>query len=95
MWPYLFGSGWIWDVMVSAGLVTVTSVGFAVLLSSADRSSSTGDAGRDPVQTIWHRYEEGDLTSWEFARLMSPRPAVQYTESQARNTAVNHRAAAH
>jgi hypothetical protein len=83
MWPYLFGSGWIWNVLVSAGVLAAAIAVIRTLLVGANDDGGKESAGRDRRQWIWHRYEEGDLTPWEFARLISPRPAVQYSAAAA------------
>lgn len=75
MWPYLFGSGWLWEAALSAGVVAAIVLAIAVILSR--RQAGQADAAHDRIQMIWHAYEQGDLTEWEFARLITPRPAVQ------------------
>lgn len=77
MWPYLFGSGWVWDVLLSAGLVAGIIVAIAVLVSPRKQPAGYVDAAHDRLQTVWHAYEQGDLTDWEFALLNSPRPAMR------------------
>jgi hypothetical protein len=79
MWPNLFGPGWIWDALLSAGFLAAVAVTAGALLRAPENFMNPGRAGEDRLQQIWHRYEEGDLTPWEFARLMSPRQAVQYS----------------
>lgn len=75
MWPYLFGSSWVWDTVLSAALVAAVIAGVAVLLAPRRQPAGYADAAHDRTQRIWHAYEQGDLTEWEFARLMSPRHA--------------------
>lgn len=77
MWPYLFGSGWLWDTLLSAGILAGIIVACAVLLAPQDEPARPVDAVHDRLQTVWHAYEQGDLTEWEFARLITPRPAMQ------------------
>jgi hypothetical protein len=63
MWPELFGRGSEIGLFVAgsilAGLVAI--VWFAM--------RTTRPLGPDPVADLWRRYEQGDLTSWEAARL--------------------------
>ena len=77
MWPYLFGSGWLWEAALSAGVVAALVLAIAVVLSPRKRPAGHAGAAHDRIQMIWHAYEQGDLTEWEFARLITPRPAVQ------------------
>jgi hypothetical protein len=77
MWPYLFGSGWLWDAALSAGVVAAIVLAIAVVLARRQRRAGHAGAAHDRIQTIWHAYEQGDLTEWEFARLITPRPAMQ------------------
>lgn len=77
MWSHLFGPGWVGDVLLSAGLLAAIIIAIAVLLSGTDQPAGHADGARDWVQTAWHRYEQGDLTPWEFERLVNPRPAAQ------------------
>ena len=77
MWPYLvgsewFGSEWLWDAVLSAALVAVVA---AIAVRAASRREPAGNAraAQDRIQRIWHAHEQGDLTEWEFARLISPR----------------------
>ena len=76
MWPYLFGSSWVWDTVLSVALVAAVITGVAVLLAPRRQPVGDADAAHDRIQRIWHAYEQGDLTEWEFARLMSPRHAT-------------------
>lgn len=76
MWPYLFGSGWLWNAVLSAALVGWIIIGIAVLVAPARKPAGYADAALDRIQRIWHAYEQGDLTEWEFARLISPRHAM-------------------
>ncbi len=78
MWPYLFGSGWLWNVLASAGALAVAIAVIRASLVRGENGNGRPLAGQDCLQGVWHRYEEGDLTTWEFARLVSPRPAAQY-----------------
>ncbi len=63
MWSDLFGPGWIWGVLSALGLF----VFYVWLVVLADRR--VPDNAPDTVQVLWHRYEQGDLTRWEFERL--------------------------
>jgi hypothetical protein len=95
MWPYLFGSGWIWDALLSAGFLALVVAAIAVLLGEADQTAERRGGARDRLQHTWHRYEEGDLTAWEFARLVSSRPFVQYCATGRGNHTAAHRAPVH
>ena len=77
MWPYLFGSGWLWEAALSVGVVAAIVLAIAVTLAPRRRAAGHAGAAPDRIQMIWHAYEQGDLTEWEFARLITPRPAVQ------------------
>jgi hypothetical protein len=66
MWPILFGPGWEWGVLVAlslAGLV-IGLLGFLCLVVRKPRPEAA-----TPLDQLWHRYEEGDLTGEEFDRL--------------------------
>ncbi len=76
MWPYLYGSGWLWDTVLSAAVITAVIAGIGVLLAPRREPAGYADAAHDRIQRIWHAYEQGDLTEWEFARLISPRHAA-------------------
>lgn len=65
MWTYLLAAG------LFAGIVGAI-VAMLMLTVPAKSSAAAG-----AIQAAWHRYEIGDLTDWEFARLMTPRPAMQ------------------
>ncbi len=65
MWPDLFGPGWVWGVLLSSGLLG----SLIVLLKMLQRSTGVQEGTDDPLQVIWRRYEQGDLTQWEFERL--------------------------
>jgi|GEM_PF-3253859 len=77
MWPQLFGSGWVGDVLLSAALLAGIIVAIAVLLAGTEQPAGRTDLEHDWLQTVWHRYEQGDLTPWEFERLVTPRPGAQ------------------
>jgi hypothetical protein len=94
MWPDLFGPGWMWDVLASAGLLAIVAGASGALLGRLRRGPGRDRGDGDRLQNIWHRYEEGDLTSWEFARLLSQMQAVQYPMASAR-ARVPRRATAH
>lgn len=77
MWPHLFGPSWVWDVVLSTALVAGIIVAIAVLLAGTEQPVRHAGATHDWLQTAWHRYEQGDLTPWEFERLVTSRPAAQ------------------
>lgn len=95
MWPYLFGSGWIWNVLVSAGFLAIIIAGIGAVLVRTEDRDGRGRHGRDGLQRIWGQYEEGDLTPWEFARLMSPRPVIRYNATVPVKMPGSRRAPAH
>jgi len=97
MWPYLFGSGWLWEVALSAGLVAAIIFAIAVMLAPREQPAGYAAAAQDRIQTIWHAYEQGDLTEWEFARVITSRPAIQprYSPSPARALSIHETPAAH
>jgi len=76
MWGHLVGWGWVEDVALSAALLAAIMVAIAVLLSGSEQPARRADGTHDWLQTAWHRYEQGDLTPWEFERLVNPRPAT-------------------
>ncbi len=76
MWPHLVGSGWVGDVLLSAGLLVGIIAAIAVLLARTEQPAGRADLTHDWLQTVWHRYEQGDLTPWEFERLVASRPAT-------------------
>jgi len=63
MWPQLFGPGWEFG-MLAAGAI-LAAFGSAVWFAMRNPHS----LGPDPVADMWRRYEQGDLTSGEAARL--------------------------
>ena len=65
MWPNLFGAGWGWNVLVSGGSLACF-LAFVWLLGDARRLQRA----QDPVQLVWQRYEQGDLTRYQFNRLI-------------------------
>jgi hypothetical protein len=97
MWPYLFGSGWLREMALSAGLVAAIVFAIAVVLTPREQPAGYAGAAQDRIQTIWHAYEQGDLTEWEFARLITPRPAIQprYSPLPARALPIRETPAAH
>ncbi len=72
MWPDLFGPGWVRDVLLSAGLLA----GVIAVVAMVERSHKRLEAKSDPLQEIWRRYEQGDLTQWEFERLRRQRSSA-------------------
>ena len=78
MWPYLFGSGWILDVLVSAGFLSIVVAAIVSVLVRTEQPDGGGCLGRDVPPGNPREYEGGNLTPWEFARLISLRPVFQY-----------------
>ena len=66
MWPNLLGPGWMPQLLLTIGVVGVFVGMLKTLLFGAARSA---DEAPDEIQKIWHQYEVGDLTRWEFDRL--------------------------
>jgi hypothetical protein len=75
MWPHLFGQGWVGDALLSAGLLAGILIAIAVLSAGTRQPAGRAEAAHDWLQTVWHRYEQGDLTPWEFERLVTSPPA--------------------
>ncbi|HET9001409.1 MAG TPA: hypothetical protein VFP86_17350 [bacterium] len=71
MWPNLFGPGWPWMALAVLGLWVAMFVPLAVALCVAARRDAERESIALPELSVWHRYEEGDLTHAEFARLMA------------------------
>jgi hypothetical protein len=67
MWPDLMGSGWEQQLLMATGILCAVIAALKVLAAAADRPFK--EEGPDPLLTLWHRYEEGDLTRQEFQRL--------------------------
>ena len=67
MWPDLIGSGWEQQLLMTIGILWAVIAALRGLAVVADRQ--LGEEGPDPFLTLWHRYEEGDLTPQEFERL--------------------------
>lgn len=63
MWPELFGTGSELGLFVAGS----TLAGLTALVWYAMRAGRTPVT--DPVADLWRRCEQGDLTSWEAARL--------------------------
>lgn len=63
MWPELFGRGYEMGLFVAGSILA----GFAAFVWFAMRTARP--LGPDPAADLWRRYEQGDLTSWESARL--------------------------
>jgi len=63
MWPELFGAGSGLGLLVAMSMLA----GFGAIIGFAIRGARP--LGPDPVSELWTRYEQGDLTSWEAARL--------------------------
>ena len=67
MWPDFLASGWELQLLMTIGILSVVIAALRTLAVVADRQF--GEEGPDPFLTLWHRYEEGDLTRQEFQRL--------------------------
>ena len=65
-----------WGAMVAAGLFAGIAA-VIVAMVRVRRARAQGAQAADLIQSAWHRYEIGDLTEWEFARLVTPRPAME------------------
>lgn len=63
MWPELFGAGSELGLFLAGSALA----GMAAVVWLAMRAGRP--LGPDPVADLWRRYEQGDLTSWEAARL--------------------------
>lgn len=63
MWPDLAAPGAELGTFVTACLLA--GLGGIIWFAMRNPRSS----GPDPVADLWRRYEQGDLTSWEAARL--------------------------
>ena|SRR5579864_2672119 len=63
MWPELFGPGSELGLFVAGSILA----GLVAMVWFAMRTAQP--VGPDPVADLWRRYEQGDLTSWEAARL--------------------------
>lgn len=73
MWPVLFGSGWVWSVLVAAALLCFIIGGLGFLFLVTGKSSHSSDA----LDEAWHGYEEGDLTRSEWTRTVARQVARQ------------------
>jgi len=66
MWPNIFGPGWGWGTLVAlAFLCLVLGVLGFLLLVFKEPPRSVGESS----DQLWHRWEEGDITRYEFERL--------------------------
>jgi hypothetical protein len=65
VWPTLFGSGWVWGLLVALALlsVVVSLVGFLLLILRPPKDTP------DSADHLWGRCEAGDITREEFERL--------------------------
>ena len=61
----LWGAGWWWGVIIALGVIESVFGGMIVF-----GSVRTHAPRADPLRGLWGRYEQGDLTSWEFERLI-------------------------
>ena len=64
MGPSLFGHGWTWGILVALAMLGVILGGLGLMFYLLQRPPET----REPLDRIWHRFEEGDLTREEFER---------------------------
>jgi uncharacterized membrane protein len=72
VWPALFGAGWGWGILVALSLASLFAgfLGFLLLITNRESREAA-----EPLDQVWHRYEEGDITGDEFKRL-KPRRGV-------------------
>jgi uncharacterized membrane protein len=65
MWPVLFGSGWLWEILLAAALLcfVVSVLGFLLCVICPREETA------DPADQFWHRYGAGDIARSEFERL--------------------------
>lgn len=77
MWPELFGAGSELGLLVAGSALA----GLGATLWYAIRSPRP--LGPDPVADLWRRCEQGDLTSWEAARLLRMLAGQQMAAEQA------------
>ena len=81
MWPDLMGPGWQWELLAAVGLLAAMFALFGLMARAAGREAP---ASPDPLLTLWHRYEVGDLTRREFERARTlarrkPAPVIPWT----------------
>ncbi|HEV2440244.1 MAG TPA: hypothetical protein VGX97_09300 [bacterium] len=77
MWPELFGAGSELGLLIAGSAVA----GLGAILWYAIRTPRP--LGPDPAADLWRRYEQGDVTSWEAARLFRILAAQQVAAEQA------------
>lgn len=65
MWPSVWGNNWWWGVLSALGLLAGL-FGWVIRLGSPRSPTACPDV----LQELWKRYEQGDLTAWEFERLI-------------------------
>ncbi len=68
MWPDLMGPGWERHLVATLGLLAAFIASLGLLASLASRREPESP---DPLLVLLRRYEEGDLTRWEFERRRS------------------------
>ncbi len=73
MWPDLFGPGWVWNLLATCSILAAC----IALVRAVDRAEKP-DAEFEAFQELWRRYEQGDLTSWEFERLRPARASQMF-----------------
>ena len=64
MWADLLGPGWLPDSLSSIAILA----GVIVVLKRLLAACRDPVVRPDPLQDLWKRYEQGDLTRWEFER---------------------------
>jgi|GEM_PF-2570525 len=77
MWPELFGAGSELGLLVAGSALA----GLGAIIWYAIRNPRP--LGPDPVADLWRRYEQGDVTSWEAARLFRTLAGPQVAAEQA------------
>lgn len=66
MWPSVFGPGWAWAVLVAMAFLCFVAGVLGFLFIVIGRPSREVV---EPVDRLWRRFEERDLTREEFERL--------------------------
>lgn len=82
MWPQLFGVGSDLGLLVAGGMI----VGIAAIVRYALRPARP--VGPDSVADLWRAHEQGEITSWEAARLrifVAQAPAAGPAPAEARH----------
>ncbi len=79
MWPYLFGPGWMLQLLLTIGALGILIAFLKLALAATTREV---EKSPDEIQAIWHRYETGDLTRWEFDRLRHAAGAAEHAPAR-------------